>query len=60
MNGNILLLSSLEENVFYLVLSGELLYPSQWRGNYVSPDNTIGKLFPKEKTIICLFHSISF
>jgi hypothetical protein len=30
------------------------------RALYTSSDNTIGKLFSREKTIICLVHNIPF
>ena len=32
----------------------------QPRRHYISPGNTIGKLFPSEKTIICLVNNILF
>ena len=42
------------------MFSGEVNCPTEWRVHYTSPDNTVRKLSPREKTIICLVHNISF
>ena len=57
------------DKTYYCLLLRELfsssvvwcgIVPEPTQGQYTSPDNTIGKMFSRDKTIICLVHNIPF